>query len=94
LLPDGANQRYELALVGCPQIQSECGGVNPLTAIAANTAAIDIKTLKTANKCTMVGWTNDKPPAFQMKKGTTNSKVLEQTASAGWVIHHMEYNNM
>ena len=65
-----------------------------MTAIAANTAAIDIKTLKTANKCTMVGWTNDKPPAFQMKKGTTNSKVLEQTASAGWVIHHMEYNNM
>lgn len=105
-IPDNANQRQELAMVGCPQLGKACG--NQLTDIDTATTAAKVisvanDTLTTKNKCTWVGYAKLSNPSFLLNSiipsSTSGCSTSCSTTAVGikstskWQIHHMEYNN-
>lgn len=98
-LPDNANQRYELALAGCPQLKSVCGAaaLTDVDSAGSSGTAISVNkaVMTTSEKCTFVGYGVTNPPAFtiDIATGSTGSKTTGLLAASAWTVHHMEYNN-
>lgn len=99
-LPDNANQRYELALVGCPQLSYVCKVALANTDAAASGSNVLVILIATADmtakdKCTWVAYGVTNPPSFKMEAGTAGSATagMSTNAASSWNIHHMEYNN-
>lgn len=85
----GSNQRLELALVGCPQRASLCGGgadhVQQVTSSAVN-IAVAATALGLGEKCTWVGWSYAYAPTFAMTDASSKG-----ITTGNWQIHTMEY---
>lgn len=97
-LPDNANQRMELALVGCPQLSATCGKAladTDANASGSNVLVIALKvaTLTTKDKCTFVAYGVKYPPAFSIAKATGSGGSAGIVAASSWTIHHMEYTD-
>jgi hypothetical protein len=87
----------ELAMVGCPQLSTNCSA-NVMIKVddaAANTMKTEVKvaTMTTNDKCTWVAYGLTNPPAFTINSTTVSAKTAGLNVSSGWTIHHMEYNS-
>jgi hypothetical protein len=96
-IPDTANQRMELAMVGCPQLKANCSAnvYIKVDDAASSTMKTEVKvaTMTTEDKCTWVAYGLLNPPAFTINKTTVSSKSAGLNVASGWTIHHMEYNS-
>jgi hypothetical protein len=104
VIPDNANQRMELALVGCPQLGKLCGAkavamIDMDSVSSAASLKVNMnKTMGYADKCTWMTYAKLHNPTFVLGKGanaSTSSDTLGiyEGASQTWILHHMEYND-
>jgi len=105
-LPDNANQRLELALVGCPQLGKLCGAkaVAMIDMDSVSTpSALKVtmnKTMGYADKCTWMTYAKLHNPTFVLGEGTKAGSTapadtigMSAGASESFILHHMEYND-
>jgi hypothetical protein len=97
VIPDNANQRTELAMVGCPQLKANCSAnvlIKVDDALAATMKTeVKVATMTTNDKCTWVAYGLLNPPAFTINSTTVSAKTAGLNVASGWTIHHMEYNS-